>query len=131
VLEQHRVGNERLPAVAARTVDERRSTVVTVPSTPSISMTSPICTRRSTSRIMPLMKFLMMVCVPKPTPIASAPPRNANTDSGIRARLSVSSTSANDITATIQRRNVRTRSAFRPFRTIHRSTCRARRPMTQ
>jgi hypothetical protein len=105
--------------------------VVTVPCTPSISITSPICTRRSTSRIMPLMKFLMMVCVPKPTPIASAPPRNANTESGIRARLSVSRTSAKDKSATVQRRSVRTRSALRPRRTIARSTWRASRPTIQ
>ena len=66
------------------------------------------------------MKFLMMVCVPKPTPIASAPPRKANTVSGMRARFSVSASSTNAHSASIQRRTVRACAASIEKRVISR-----------
>ena len=41
------------------------------------------------------MKFLMIVCVPKPIPVANAPPINAKTVSGIRAWFRTKIVSAN------------------------------------
>ena len=105
-----------------RTVDERRSTAVTVPETPSTSTMSPICTLRSTSRIIPLIRFLTKVCAPKPTAIASVPPRKANTVSGIFAMFSVNSASTSAFTARNQRRSVRTMRSSAPLRTSHRAS---------
>ena len=35
----------------------------------------------------PLIRFLMMFCAPKPTPMAKAPPRKAKATNGTRAGL--------------------------------------------
>ncbi len=88
-----------------RTVVERMSTAVTIPCTPSTSTMSPTLILRSKSRMTPLIRLRSRVCVPKPTPIASAPPMNAKTVSGMRARLSVTTSSANPASIMIQRRS--------------------------
>lgn len=46
---------------------------------------------RSISRIRPLIKLLMRFCAPNPTPIASAPPNNANAVKGILTVYSANS----------------------------------------
>jgi hypothetical protein len=52
----------------------------------------------------PLITFLMMVWVPKPTPMASAPPMKAKAVSGMRARLRTMMTRTNETAIMIQRR---------------------------
>ena len=71
-----------------RTVVARKSTSITVPDMPPIVTTSPTWILRSSRMITPLIRFLMMFWVPKPTPIAKAPPRKANAVRGMRARRS-------------------------------------------
>ena len=66
---------------------------VTVPTMPPISTRSPIFSGRSTSSMIPLIRFFSRFCAPKPNAIASAPPRNANTVSGILTRSSASTNS--------------------------------------
>ena len=90
-----------------RTTDERVLISVTVPTMPSTSRTSPTRTLRSASTMMPLMKFLMSVCVPKPKPIARAPPKNAKTVSGILRIDSVEMASIRPTNIIAQLRSVR------------------------
>ena len=71
---------------------------------------------------MPLMKFLIIVCVPKPTPIASAPPTKVNTVNGIRARLRMETASSTETEIISQRRVTEATWAL----TLPRSTSRAR-----
>ena len=68
---------------ALRMMDERVFTSATVPMMPSTSRMSPTRILRSASTMMPLMKFLISVCMPKPKPMASAPPKKAKIVSGI------------------------------------------------
>ena len=63
---------------------------------PSNCTTSPTRTGRSMSRISPLMKLLRMFWLANPTPIASAPPANANSRSG---KFTTSSASSSTISA--------------------------------
>ena len=74
-----------------RTVVARRSTAVTVPEMPPIVTMSPTRTLRSNRMMTPLIRFLMMFCAPKPTPMAKAPPRKAKAVNGTRASLSTTS----------------------------------------
>ena len=53
---------------------------------------------------MPLITFLMMVWVPKPMPMASAPPMKAKAVSGMRARLRIRMISTTDTAIISQRR---------------------------
>ena len=54
---------------------QRKPTSSTMPSVPPNLIRSPSRTGRSASMIRPPMKLLMSAWLPKPTPIASAPPR--------------------------------------------------------
>ena len=105
-----------------RTVVARRSTLSTVPDMPPTEMMSPTRILRSNRMITPLIRFLITFCAPNPTPMASAPPRKANTVSGIRAVFSTSSTTTSNSTELIQRRITRSRWVDRRSRREMRCT---------
>jgi hypothetical protein len=85
----------------------RRSTEVTVPEMLSIVTMSPTRILRSNRMMTPLIRFLMMFCVPKPTPMASAPPRKAKAVSGMCASSSTTTSTASSSNANTQRLSTR------------------------
>ena len=70
---------------------------------------------------MPLMRFLMMFWVPKPMPMASAPPRKAKAVIGMRPIFSTTISTTSTSTELIQRRSTRASGGDRCRRRAARS----------